>query len=153
MKDNNSIEATERMTGQSPVRDETHLVILDEWAPSPEEVKNWQRLRMRSTFASGLGGWAIGEEFDDRYDTEVGGNQLLVTQSINDLGEIEGGLPASMSMDEFAAIPKQPRPPQIVDYQEGKYYSLEEAEAIPELSPVVERLKARIAQYETMKTS
>ncbi|MCV5246094.1 thymidylate kinase, partial [Escherichia coli] len=35
-----------------------------------------------------------------------------------------------------------------LDYQEDKRYTLEEAEAIPELAPVVQRLKARIEEYE-----
>ena len=51
-------------------------------------------------------------------------------------------------MDELAAIPKRPTPPQIVDYQEDKRYTLEEAEGIEELAPVVQRLKERIAEYD-----
>lgn len=130
------------------VRDEATAFFMDEASPTREEAQRWSRLRMQNTLVSGLGGWVIGERFDDRYDTEVGGSQLLVTQSINDQGETEGGLPASMSMDEFAAIPKQPRPPQIVDYQEDKRYTLEEAEGIEELASVVQRLKERIAEYD-----
>lgn len=53
-----------------------------------------------------------------------------------------------MSLNDFAEFPKQPRPPQIVDYGEDKRYTLEEAEAIPELAPVVQRLKERIEEYE-----
>lgn len=132
------------------VRDEAPNFFMDEahLLHDPGASKGFNRLRMRNTFVSGLGGWAIGEEYDDRYDTEVGGNHLLVSQSINEQGEIEGGLPTSMSMDELAAIPKRPTPPQIVDYQEDKRYTLEEAEGIEELAPVVQRLKERIAEYD-----
>ena len=98
------------------------------------------------------GGWTIGERFDDRFDTEVGGTRLIVTQSLNEKGEIEGGLPTSMSLNDFAEFPKQPRPPQIVDYREDKRYTLEEAEAIPELAPVVQRLKERIEEYDGEKS-
>lgn len=130
------------------VRDEAPRFFMDEAAPIREEIQGWNRFRMRSTFVSGLGGWVIGERFDERYDTEVGGSQLLVKQSINEQGEIEGGLPTSMSMEDFAAVPKQARPPQIVDYHGDKRYTLEEAEGIEELAPVVERLKERMAEYD-----
>ncbi len=116
---------------------------MDENPLNWDDAKAFNRLRMSTTCVLGRGGWTIGERFDDRFDTEVGGTQRHSTK-----GEIEGGLPTSMSLNDFAEFPKQPRPPQIVDYQEDKRYTLEEAEAIPELAPVVQRLKERIEEYE-----
>jgi len=130
------------------VRDEAPFFCMDENPLSWNDAKAIHRLRMSVTCVSGAGGWIIGERFDDRFDTEVGGTQLIVTQSLNEKGEIEGGLPSSMSLNGLAAFPKRPRTPQIVDYQEDKRYTLEEAEAIPELAPVVQRLKERVAEYE-----
>ncbi|ABO42168.1 MULTISPECIES: thymidylate kinase [Gammaproteobacteria] len=130
------------------VRDEAPFFLMDENPLNWDDAKAFNRLRMSTTCVLGRGGWTIGERFDDRFDTEVGGTQLIVTQSLNEKGEIEGGLPTSMSLNDFAEFPKQPRPPQIVDYQEDKRYTLEEAEAIPELAPVVQRLKERIEEYE-----
>lgn len=115
---------------------------MDENRLNWDDAKAFNRLRMSTTCVLGRGGWTIGERFDDRFDTEVGGTQLIVTQSLNEKGEI------SMPLNDFAELPKQPRPPQIVDYQEDKRYTLEEAEAIPELAPVVRRLKERIEEYE-----
>ncbi|MDF5622543.1 thymidylate kinase, partial [Vibrio parahaemolyticus] len=130
------------------VRDEAPFFLMDENPLNWDDAKAFNRLRMSTTSVLGRGGWTIGERFDYRFDTEVGGTQLIVTQSLNEKGEIEGGLPTSMSLNDFAEFPKQPRPPQIVDYQEDKRYTLEEAEAIPELAPVVQRLKERIEEYE-----
>ncbi|EMW6613311.1 MULTISPECIES: thymidylate kinase [unclassified Enterobacter cloacae complex] len=134
------------------VRDEAPFFLMDENPLNWDDAKAFNRLRMSTTCVLGRGGWTIGERFDDRFDTEVGGTQLIVTQSLNEKGEIEGGLPTSMSLNDFAEFPKQPRPPQIVDYQEDKRYTVEEAEAIPELAPVVQRLKERIAEYEERST-
>lgn len=139
------------MTGKkNQIGDEAQSLIMDEahLLHDPGALKELSRLRMRNTFVSGLRGWVIGEVFNERYDTEVGGSQLLVTQSMSEQGEIECGLPTSVSMYEFAAIPKRPRPAQIVDYQEDKRYTLEEAENIAALAPVVQHLKERIAEYE-----
>jgi hypothetical protein len=130
------------------IRDEAPSFFMGENSLNWGEAKVFNRLRMRATYVSGRGGWTVGERFDDRFDTEVGGTQLIVTQSLNEKGEMEGGLPTSMSLNDFAAFPKQTRPPQIVDYQEDKPYTLKEAEVIHELAPVVERLRERIAEYE-----
>lgn len=130
-------------TSKKLIMDEGHSLL------GSVELKALNRIRMRNTAVfSGRGSWTIGEKYDDRYDTEVGGNQLLVSQEINEQGDIEGGLPIPTNMDELAAIPKRPRPPQIVDYQQDKSYTLEEAEGIEELVPVLTRLKERIAEYE-----
>lgn len=99
------------------VRDEAPFFLMDENPLNWDDAKAFNRLRMSTTCVLGRGGWTIGERFDDRFDTEVGGTQLIVTQSLNEKGEIEGGLPTSMSLNDFAEFPKQPRPPQIVDYQ------------------------------------
>jgi hypothetical protein len=75
------------------VRDEAPFFCMDENPLSWNDAKAIHRLRMSVTCVSGAGGWIIGERFDDRFDTEVGGTQLIVTQSLNEKGEIEGGLP------------------------------------------------------------
>jgi hypothetical protein len=128
---------------------EIPVIIREEYLGSEEEAVAsallMRRLRMQMTFS---GGWAIGERFDERYDTEAGGNQLLVTQSIGGSGALEGVGPASLLIQEFSTIPKQARPARIVDYGDGgKYYSQEEAESVPSLSPVLARLQERIAEY------
>lgn len=126
------------------VFDEAHRFFMDDQALSFPSQKGLARFHIQHTYVNG---WPIGEKFDDRYDTEVGGNQILVTQSLNEKRFMKGGLPASMSLDQFSKWPKQPRPPQVVDYQEGRRYSLDEAETVPELAPVVKRLKERIKEY------
>ena len=141
----------EAMTDQA-TKPTAPFFFQDECAQTPEEPFLFSRLRMRSTTTTVCGsGWTIGERFDDRFDTEVGGTQLMVTQSFNEHGTLEGGLPLPQTIADFAALPLQPSLPQIIDYQEGKTYTLDEAEVIPELAPVVQRLKERIAEYEAKK--
>lgn len=123
------------------------FLIQDEFQPSTEERLYFQRMRMRLTFVGGLKkSWAIGERFDDRFDTEVGGTMLVVTQGIDVDGNITGGL--NTSMDGFAATPKMPRPAVIVDYNNrGLIMTAEEAELNPEYSAVLARLKERMAEF------
>ena len=116
--------------------DEAHLFL--------ENSGDFNRIRMRNTFVSD---WPIGEKYNDRFETEVGGSQIVVTQSVTADGDIQGTLPSSMSMDEFAALPKIKRQPCIVDYSDGQRYSIEQAERIEEFAPVLKRLNERIAQY------
>ncbi|TMU66457.1 hypothetical protein FGA82_30625 [Pseudomonas fluorescens] len=116
-------------------------MIEDEFKHTREEVLFFQRYRAQ--FASSEG-WTIGEQFDNRFDTEVGGSHFVVTQTISDKGEIEGGF----SLDRLAEYPKRTCAPRIVDYeQDGKSYSLVEAEALPELAHVLVRLKERISSH------
>ncbi|APC19434.1 hypothetical protein BLL42_27230 (plasmid) [Pseudomonas frederiksbergensis] len=87
------------------------FLIEDEFKLTRKEVLFWQRHRMQFTFSEG---WTIGEPFDTRFDTEVGGSHFVVTQSINDKGELEGGF----SLDRLAEYPKQACAPRIVDYEQ-----------------------------------
>ncbi len=57
---------------------------MDENPLNWDDAKAFNRLRMSTTCVLGRGGWTIGERFDDRFDTEVGGTQLIVTQSLNE---------------------------------------------------------------------
>lgn len=93
----------------------------------------FKRLQMRNMILPGLGGWTVGERFDDRFDTEVGGYQNSV--SVKTLNHL---------LHQSTCLT---RPPQIVDHIDNKSYSLEEAEGIEELSRVVKRLKERIADF------
>lgn len=116
--------------------------------PSKEVALHLMRMKMQGTSS---GGWFVGERFNDRYDTEVGGNQLVITQGIDENGDFTGGIKTEMSLDEFSQIPKQERPPQIVDYETGDRYSHEDAKCIPELKEVFVRLVERIEEYEERK--
>lgn len=123
-------------------------IFIDEWQPTAAERLSFYRMRMRLTFVRS---WAIGEKFDERFDTEVGGTQLLVTQGIDAAGNVYGGLKTSMTVDEFAAVPKVGRPSAIVDYDNGgKPISPEEAEGLPELAAVLARLREREAAYHAL---
>jgi hypothetical protein len=107
---------------------------------SAEEILRLGRLRMQNTFSSGH---AIGERFDDRYDTEVGGNQLVVSQDFDSQGNLSSGLRANMTLEELGKHPKQQCPSAIVDFQMGRRYSAEEANSLPELAGPLRRLKER----------
>ena len=118
------------------------FIIQDEFHGnfSAEEILRLGRLRMQNTFASGH---AIGERFDDRYDTEVGGSQLVVNQGFDGQGALSGGLRANITLEELGKHPRQHRPSAIVDYQMGRRYSAEEAKNLPELAGPLRRLKER----------
>lgn len=120
------------------------FLVLDEWQVPMAETLFLKRMR-RAMFS--YRGWIIAERFDDRYDTEVGGKQRMVTQWI-DHKEDE---PHNNELD--AIKPKQSakivdRPPVILDYINGNHYTLGQAESMPELEPVTARLKERISEYE-----
>ncbi|WP_425431272.1 hypothetical protein [Escherichia coli] len=59
------------------VRDEAPFFLMDENPLNWDDAKAFNRLRMSTTCVLGRGGWTIGERFDDRFDTEVGGTALL----------------------------------------------------------------------------
>lgn len=109
---------------------------------------DFNRLRMRATYESGIENWAIGERFCDRYETEVGGRLLNVTQGIDENGQLVGGLTVGFSLKQLGKHPSSPRPPQIVDYQTNTRYTLEQARDVPELNAVAKRLAERIAEYD-----
>ncbi|MFM0742321.1 hypothetical protein PQQ51_34335, partial [Paraburkholderia xenovorans] len=119
----------------------------DEFRFSPAETLSMRRFHRHSLSA---GGWLIGERFDDRYDTEVGGSHMVVTQSIDPNGRLIGGL----DFTKIGQYPTEPNPPVIVDYGDGgKAISVQEAEARPELAAVLARLRERVAAHSAHVTS
>lgn len=117
------------------------FIFEDEFQYSRQESLRLQRLRAS---LSSEGGWTIGEQFDDRYDTEVGGFHLVVTQWIDERGQMQGGFD-TRKMGEY---PTQRRPSVIVDYgDDGKCYTQSEASDRAELSSVLIRLNQREAKY------
>lgn len=126
-------------------------VIMDEFSYlNPNPIESRIRNRMIS---EGLG-WFIGEQYDERFETEVGGTHILVSQSINDEGKLVGGFRLPQTIADLKEMGNKAvdNPPVIIDYEDNaKRYSLEEAEAIPEMSGVVARLKQRIEEHKTYR--
>lgn len=129
------------------------MSIRDEYWGEPEEewakALSLRRLRMQTTYS---GSWTIGERFDERFDTEVGGNQLGISQHLSAAGELQGGIPYNVKIQDFSAIPKIDRPALIVDYGDGgKSYTMDEAERLPLLAAVLMRLKERVVEYNSLR--
>ena len=104
-------------------------------------VLNYLRLTAQCRSAAG---WMIVERFDDRFDTEVGGFQHIVTQSINPDVQFAGGVEIAKTND----YPVVQAPSVIVDYHDnGKIISMEEAANRPELAAVLTRLRERQDSY------
>lgn len=112
-------------------------VFLDEYQTPPENVMAFQRLRRITRFYQG---WVMGEVYDDRYDTEVGGVERVILQPVDDHGFII----ADKKPEEVFRT----RRPRIFDCLTGDCFDLEEAKSMPELAGVVIRLEERIAEYE-----
>ncbi len=114
----------------------------DEFRLTGQETLSLQRMRASLLSA---GGWIIGERFDNRYDTMVGGFHTIVTQSIDKNGQLKGGF----DLNKFEQYPKERAQSYIVDYEEkGKHISVAEAEKLHELAPVLARLQERESAYE-----
>lgn len=116
----------------------------DEGRFSDKEILAHQRMRASMLSA---GGWIVGDRFNDRYDTMVGGFSRLVTQSIDENGQMQGGF----SLDKLVQgeYPTVRKPSYIVDYEDGgKQISPSDAEKLPELAPVLARLRERETAYE-----
>ena len=116
----------------------------DEGRFSDKEILAHQRLRASLLSA---GGWLVGERFNDCYDTMVGGFSTLVTQSIDENRQMQGGF----SLDKFVKgdYPTVRRPSYIVDYDDGgKHTSASDAEKLPDLVPVLSRLREREVAYD-----
>lgn len=118
-------------------------VFFDECQPPPGQALWLQRVRIQNTMANGR---PIGERFDDRFDTEVGGTIILASQSLSDNGTFQGWqVPGSLSGLKTQLAP---RPPAIVDYETGERFSIAEAERLPELAGPLKRLRERLADLE-----
>lgn len=115
--------------------DESHLLFSD------KDALNLQRL---STRLRSAGGWLIGERFDDRFDTQVGGFHHIAQQWIDSSGKMQG----DWKRDTSGEIETVRAPSVIVDYSKGgKSYTKEEAANFPELAGVLARLCEREAAY------
>lgn len=115
--------------------DEGHLLLSD------SDALSFQRFSARCRSA---GGWIIGEKFDDRFDTEVGGFAHVAQQWIGEDGQLQGGWKRApngeIELVRHLSV--------IVDYANGgKRYTLDEARALPELTGVMGRLQEREAMY------
>jgi hypothetical protein len=115
--------------------DEGHLLFSD------SDFLKFQRFNARCRSA---GGWIIGEAFDERFDTEVGGFSHVAQQWVNESGQLQGDWKRTGDGEiELVRCPSV-----IVDYANaGKRYTLDEAQALPELSGVLARLQEREAAY------
>lgn len=110
--------------------------IQDEGSPSPKEALALHRHSMRGRMSEG---WIIGEQFDERFDTEVGGTYMLVTQSIKDFNVCIEDRPPPTFVERESCI---------VDYaNDGKRYTVQQAQGFMELGPVLRRLLKRKANY------
>lgn len=86
-------------------------------------------------------GWLIGEPFDERYVTEVGGVQRFLVQAVDERGFIVD--PSKHPAEEMFKASE----PTIWDYKTGEVFGQKEAESKPELAPVLKRLKERVVEY------
>jgi hypothetical protein len=112
------------------------FIFEDECAHSPQEALSLHRHTMRFRISEG---WFIGEAFDERYDTEVGGTCVLVTQSLEDFNAKGEARQAPTLVEREACI---------IDYgQDGKRYTEQQAHGVMELGPVLRRLLKRKANY------
>jgi len=108
-------------------------MIFDEFAyyPTPKSLRF-------SSYTKFHNGMAIGERFNDRFDTLVGGVSCLYTQSLQE-GFVNTG--------EIAT-----NPPLIIDYSSGQRVEItpEQAESMPECAEVLQRLKERMNLLDAM---
>jgi hypothetical protein len=106
--------------------------------------KDTLALQRFSTRFRSAGGWPIGERFDDRYDTLVGGFHHIAEQWIDS----DGGLHGDWKRTDSGEIQTVRAPSLIVDYADGgKSYKDEDAVGLPELAGVLMRLREREAAY------
>ncbi|MCF9167367.1 hypothetical protein J8A87_23265 [Vibrio parahaemolyticus] len=107
--------------------------FIDEFSYSKSEQSAYYRMRMLLTLTSN--GWNVGEAFNDRYMTIVGGNCAYLTM------EKDGQTHTSYSERESS----------IFDSVENISYSSREAENIPALHSCLARLRERESEYEKHK--
>lgn len=118
-------------------------IFIDEFGFTKEEILTYHRLHRLTRFYRG---WMMGEQFDDRYDTEVGGVQQMIVQTLDHSEGVHCN-----DVDSLIPNPEvvfRERPPMIHDCRTGDLYHLEEAEKRPELKLVVDRLKERMVEYQ-----
>ena len=122
---------------------------------------------LRNTHEINVEGWVIGERFDDKLDTEVGGMILTdlpnsekdgsqitpLMESLDESGTLVTGVTLGLDLEQLKSISLSaiPRAAQIINHATGDRFTLEQAQAIPELSAVANRLAERIAEYDFRK--
>lgn len=120
---------------QNILFDEAHLLF------STDATLQFQRLSAQCRSA---GGWVIGERFDDRFNTEVGGFHTIAVQWI----DAEGKLRSDWQRTPDGEIVSERAASVIVDYGDnGKRYKDQEATGVPGFSRVLARLRERDAAY------
>lgn len=120
-----------------------HNIVFDEADLffSRDEALRFQRFSAQCRSA---GGWIIGERFDDRFDTEVGGFHTIAEQWIDAEGMPQGDWKRTpdgeIASERSASV--------IVDYEDkGKRYTDHEAAGMPGFAEVLARLRERDAAY------
>lgn len=121
-------------------------IFMDEFHPSKEESLAIQRLHR---FQRTCPGWSMCEKFDERYDTEVGGVQRMIVQTLDHPDDVHCNDMDSLILNQEVTFRKHPS--LIHDCKTGDCYYLEEAEQKPELKAVVTRLKERMVEYEMFR--
>lgn len=122
---------------------------------------------LRNTHEINVEGWVIGERFDDKLDTEVGGmiltdlpnsekggSQIVpLMESLDESGTLVTGVTLGLDLEQLRSISLSaiPRAAQIINHATGDRFTLEQAQAIPELSAVANRLAERMAEYDFRK--
>jgi hypothetical protein len=128
-------QASKKQGKPTMLFDESYLVFS-----SPQGL-DFHRFSARGLSA---GGWSIGEKFDDRFDTEVGGFSQIAKQWFDGDGKMCGDWERTAT-GEIAA---ERNPSVIVDYDNGaKRYTEADAEGVPELASVLVRLRGRETAY------
>lgn len=116
-------------------------IFQDEFMPTRSESLAIQRM---SSVCRSAGGWIIGERFNDRFNTEVGGFHTIAKQWIGENGQLQGDWSRSPS----GQIETRRNPSTIIDYvNDGRQYTIEEAETVTDLADVLLRLKERERAY------
>jgi hypothetical protein len=115
------------------------LIIEDEFPMmfSPKEMRSIQRLR---SLTSSINGWIIGEVFNERFHTEVGGFSVVAQQWIDDNGKMQ----SKMERDARGNLLMVQRPSVIIDEaHDGAHHTAEEVAGKPEFAAVLARLRER----------
>lgn len=122
-----------------------------------------KKMILRKTHVINVEGWVIGERFDDKLDTEVGGmivadlpngekggsRIIPLMESLDESGTLVTGVTLGLNPEQLKSISLSaiPRAAQIINHVTGERFTLEQARDVPELNAVAKRLAERIAEY------
>jgi hypothetical protein len=124
---------------------------------------------LRNTHVINVKGWVIGERFDDKLDTEVGGmivadlpngevggsRIIPLMESLDEGGTLVTGVTLGLDLEQLKSISLSaiPRAAQIINHVTGERFTLEQARDVPELSAITKRLAERINEYKFRKSN